>query len=181
MLFRQWFTSLATLSREYNNFKGIIIDDFGEYSFWEDADYSGNPDIAGKWLDANGERVYSPDYLAQLQADIKEQNPSFRFGAVLYYPYMSVSLSQWQARSQYIDDVVYAGWWSKGNSPLITEDTGRIERDYIYQRDLLLKYMRPQQRMWYCPYITSHSWQGASTTDDKVNIVKAHFDKNKVQ
>lgn len=155
MRFRHWMVSLARLSRRYPVLRGVVVDDFGEKRFWTE----------GQWTDADGRRLYSPAYMTDLKRDFREQNPNFRFGAIIYSPYMLISAirERWLDIRQYVDDVVYAGYWSRGHSPLITDDTERIAASYRSQKARIQRYMTPRQRLWYCPYITGHSWQGPST------------------
>lgn len=158
MLFRQWMASLAKLSIAYPNFKGTIVDDFGENHYWTQQG-------AGYWVDENGEDVYWPDYMITLRDGMAIHNPDFRFGSIMYYPYLTWEFirTPWLAITEYVDDIVWAGYWSAGTSPLITEDVAAIESAYNSQKAIVLQYKLPTQVLWHCPYITSHSWQGAST------------------
>jgi hypothetical protein len=155
MYFRQWMAHMSNLSKTYECFKGVVVDDFGEQNFW----------TTGEWLSFSREEIYRPDYMARLRETLEEINPDFRFAAVLYYPniFTPISRRAWMKIREYVTDVIFPGWWKRGESPLVTENTEKIAHDYYIQRTVVKNGMTNEQKLWYCPYFTGHSWHGMTT------------------
>jgi len=116
LLYKDWFNSLAKLSKNYSNLKGGIIDDFINENYWS----------GSEWKDINGEQLFTPEYLGEMRDLIASENPEFKFYPVLYW-----------------DGIFNEGWSTDPNQELTLNEGFKARRDYF---DGVIYFYRDQSR-----------------------------------
>ena len=149
MLFKEWFTSLARLSKQYSNLKGVMVDDFGESGYW----------TIGNWKDANGERVYTPEYLQKMQSTINAENPNFKFYVILYWPNMMHTY--WDPRAPYIDGLVFPDFGH--GRPMWKQNISSMDSQISSLKN---GYLSEEQDLLICVYVVKHGWWQEGANDE---------------
>ena len=148
MMFKEWFASLANLSKEYPNLKGVIVDDFAEEYVWASS---------AKWKDANGEHLYTAEYLEEMQEMLDAQNPNFKFYIIFYYPNLFGGVL---SRIPYIDGAVFPDYGYGGSSSNPTAlpswaNTDTMNSQVAYVNQIFISHGKD---FLLCAYVTKHSW-----------------------